>query len=94
MELTWLSAILVGAGYLALGYFIGSQYPPRFLFSLRFPKDTSLVNANKNKKNTNSKLKEPLEIEQLADILDDFKMVFIKFLPFPHNPLTKSYWVP
>ncbi|XP_061362697.1 uncharacterized protein LOC133306394 [Gastrolobium bilobum] len=84
MDLTWLSAILVGAGYLALGYFIGSQYPPRFLFSVspRFltkDKDSSLLNDkdNNKKRNTKSKLKDPLEIEQLADILDDFKMILV-----------------
>lgn len=83
MELTWLSAILVGAGYLALGYFIGSQYPPRFLFShklLTKQKDDSLLSDNDNKKrNSESKLKDPHEIEQLAAILDDFKMVLFKF---------------
>ncbi|XP_027353956.1 peptidyl-tRNA hydrolase 2, mitochondrial [Abrus precatorius] len=81
MELTWLSAILVGAGYLAFGYFIGSQYPPRFLFSHRLltkPKDHSLLNDNDTKKkNSKSKHKDPLEIEQLADILDDFKMILV-----------------
>lgn len=81
MELTWLGAILVSAGYLAFGYFIGSQYPHRFLFSHKFPfpkeNEASLLNENNNskKKNTKSKLKDPLEVEQLADILDDFKMV-------------------
>lgn len=80
MDLTWLSAILVGAGYLALGYFIGSKYPPRFLFSRKLTKHPNDNNTNKNN-NTKSKTKEPLEIEQLADILDDFKMVIIKF-PF------------
>lgn len=82
MELTWLSAILVGAGYLALGYFIGSQYPPRFLFShklLTKQKDDSLLSDNNDNKKRNSKfkLKDPLEIEQLAAILDDFKMILV-----------------
>ncbi|KAL5129793.1 Peptidyl-tRNA hydrolase 2, mitochondrial [Glycine soja] len=81
MELSWLSAILVGAGYLALGYFIGSQYPPRFLFSHKLStkqKDASLLNDSDNKKrNTKSKLEDPLEIEQLAEILDDFKMILV-----------------
>ncbi|KAL1324459.1 hypothetical protein HN51_034633 [Arachis hypogaea] len=72
MELTWLSAIIVGAGYLALGYFIGSKYPPRFLFSSKL----SIDNTNRNS-NTKSKPKESLEIEQLANILDDFKMVLV-----------------
>jgi PTH2 family peptidyl-tRNA hydrolase len=80
MEMSWLSAILVGAGYLALGFFIGSHYPPRFPLSRKFSfskdkEDDSLLNNNKQNKNTKSKIKDPLEIEQLADILDDFKMV-------------------
>ncbi|OIV99595.1 hypothetical protein TanjilG_17405 [Lupinus angustifolius] len=75
MELTWLSFILVGAGYLAFGYFIGSHYPSRFLISsLRsHPKDN---NFNK-KNNGKSKFKDPLPIEQLAEILDDFKMILV-----------------
>ncbi|XP_020202870.1 peptidyl-tRNA hydrolase 2, mitochondrial [Cajanus cajan] len=82
MELTWLSAILVGAGYLAFGYFIGSQYPPRFLFShkllTKHKDDDSLLNDTDNKKrNSKSKLKDPLEIEKLANILDDFKMILV-----------------
>ncbi|ESW03596.1 hypothetical protein PHAVU_011G027100 [Phaseolus vulgaris] len=81
MELTWLSAILVGAGYLALGYFIGSQYPPTFLFSRKLlakRNDATLLNDTDNKKrNSKSKLKDPLQIEQLADILDDFKMILV-----------------
>lgn len=98
MDLTWLSAILVGAGYLALGYFIGSQYPPRFLFShklsTKHKEDASLLNDNDNKKrNTKSKLKDPLEIEQLAEILDDFKMVLLKIPSFSPNPCTQSQWV-
>lgn len=82
-----MSAILVGA---AFGYFIGSQYPHRFLFPHRRSlsskdKEPSLLNddsnsssKNKKKKNSsNSKLKDPLEVEQLADILDDFKMILV-----------------
>ncbi|KAE9620275.1 hypothetical protein Lal_00019847 [Lupinus albus] len=76
MELTWLSLVLVGAGYLAFGYFIGSHYPSRFLLSsLRsLPKDNKFNNKNNN---TKSKLKDPLPIEQLAQILDDFKMILV-----------------
>ncbi|KAI4295283.1 hypothetical protein L6164_035345 [Bauhinia variegata] len=73
MDFTWLSAILVGAGCLALGYLMGSRYPPRILIKARLAKETSLVNEKKNKKNP----KEPLEIETLADILEDFKMVLV-----------------
>lgn len=82
MEMSWLSAILVGAGYLALGYFIGSR--KNFIFSQKFSfskdKDASLLNddkKNKQKKNTKPKIKDQLEVEQLADILEDFKMILV-----------------
>lgn len=57
MDLTWLSALIVGA---ALGFCIGT----------RRSKPVVAVDGD-------SKLipKSPLEIEKLADILDDFKMV-------------------
>lgn len=71
MDLTFLSAVLVGAGCLALGYYIGARYPGHVLFSARFTKDSAHVNNGKK----NGKLKEPLEVEKLADILEDFKMV-------------------
>ncbi|KAF7836565.1 peptidyl-tRNA hydrolase 2, mitochondrial-like [Senna tora] len=75
MDLAWLNAILVGAGCLAFGYFFGSKYPLRFLIATRLAKMSSAVDAKDNKKKKN--LKEPLEIESLADILDDFKMVLV-----------------
>jgi PTH2 family peptidyl-tRNA hydrolase len=71
MDLTLLSAILVGAGCLALGYYIGARYPARIFISARLPKDIA-VDGNGKK---NDKPKEALEIEKLADILEDFKMV-------------------
>lgn len=71
MEFSWLSAIIVGAGCLALGFLVGASF--------RTPKVTALVSsANKKKKKDNPK--EPLEIENLADILDDFKMVLFPCL--------------
>ncbi|KAB1223622.1 Peptidyl-tRNA hydrolase 2, mitochondrial [Morella rubra] len=73
MDLTFLSAVLVGAGCLALGYYIGARYPGHVLFSARFTKDSAHVNNGKK----NDKLKEPLEVEKLADILEDFKMVLV-----------------
>uniref|UniRef100_A0A2P2Q546 peptidyl-tRNA hydrolase n=1 Tax=Rhizophora mucronata TaxID=61149 RepID=A0A2P2Q546_RHIMU len=79
MGLMWLSAILVGAGCLALGYCIGARRPA--LVFLRVNKlmakgaDTGTpVGVVGNKK---VKSKEALEIEKLADILDDFKMVLV-----------------
>lgn len=87
MEMSWLSAILVGAGYLALGYFIGSH--KNFIFSQKFlfskDKDASLLNddkKSKQKKNSKPKIKDSLEVEQLADILEDFKMVNLQKILF------------
>ncbi|PON77537.1 Peptidyl-tRNA hydrolase, PTH [Parasponia andersonii] len=73
MDLSWLSAFLVGAGCLALGYFVGASYPATIFFNPRKPKDTTLVSTKKKKDNP----KEPFEIEKLADILDDFKMILV-----------------
>ena len=77
MALTWLSAILVGAGCLALGYYIGVRHPAHFLISAKLARSTGPNNGNKK-----NRLQEPLEIEKLADILEDFKMV-----PFPFHCL-------
>ncbi|XP_039067586.1 peptidyl-tRNA hydrolase 2, mitochondrial-like [Hibiscus syriacus] len=68
--LSWLSAILVGAGCLALGYCIGRHHPTYLFLSSRGTKDTAFSKENK-------KIIEPLEIEKLADILEDFKMVLV-----------------
>lgn len=73
MDMTWLSAILVGAGCLALGYLMGARYPARVFLSARVAKDLPVV-VNGNKKN---RAKQPLEIERLAEILEDFKMVLV-----------------
>lgn len=70
VDLSWLSAILVGAGCLALGYCIGRHRPTCLFLSSRGAKDTTISKVNK-------KIKEPLEIEKLADILEDFKMVLV-----------------
>ena len=68
--MAWFSALLVGAGCFALGYLICARYPSRLFRSTRVAKETSVVDANKNNWS-----KPPLEIEKLADILEDFKMV-------------------
>lgn len=70
MDLTWLSAIVVGAGCLVLGYYIGSKYPPRIFIKAKLAKSNESSRSGKK-----DKPKEPLEVESLADILDDFKMV-------------------
>ncbi|XP_021283387.1 peptidyl-tRNA hydrolase 2, mitochondrial isoform X1 [Herrania umbratica] len=71
MDFSWLSTILVGAGCLALGYCIGKRRPACLFFSSRGAKDTTISKAN------NKNTKEPFEIEKLADILEDFKMVLV-----------------
>lgn len=71
IDMTWLSAIFVGASCLAVGYIVGVRYPARLLFfKPRLAKGTPLVDGN-NK----TKMKPPLEVEKLAEILEDFKMV-------------------
>lgn len=72
MALTWLSAILVGAGCLALGYYIGVRHPAHYLISAKLAKSTGPNHGNKKNRS-----QEPLEIEKLADILEDFKMVLV-----------------
>ncbi|KAF5735432.1 Peptidyl-tRNA hydrolase II family protein isoform 1 [Tripterygium wilfordii] len=71
MVWTWLSTIIVGAGCLALGYCIGTRHPAYTFLSTRIGKDIEVSGKKKNK------LREPLEIEILADILEDFKMVLV-----------------
>ena len=73
MDLTWLGAILVGAGCLAFGYLIGTRYPACFFVPAMSAKDAAVV-GDANKKNQLRKLD---EIEKLADILEDFKMVHL-----------------
>uniref|UniRef100_A0A6M2ENV1 peptidyl-tRNA hydrolase n=1 Tax=Populus davidiana TaxID=266767 RepID=A0A6M2ENV1_9ROSI len=78
MDLNWLSAILVGAGCLALGYCIGTRCPS-FIFLRLTPKVLKDTKTNPNSHHGNKKIKskEPFEIDKLADILDDFKMVLV-----------------
>ncbi|CAN8300224.1 unnamed protein product [Cochlearia groenlandica] len=59
MDLTWLSALIVGA---ALGFCIGTR------------RSKPVVDIDGA---IETKSKSPLEIEKLADILDDFKMVLV-----------------
>ncbi|KAK9056485.1 hypothetical protein SSX86_023846 [Deinandra increscens subsp. villosa] len=72
MDVTWLSAILVGAGCLALGFLIGERKPGlKFLLSKKV-KHAALVDGTKK-----GRAKPPLEIEKLAEIIEDFKMVLV-----------------
>lgn len=59
----WLSAILAGGGCLALGYLLGSR---RSVLLFLSPKAKAKY-----------VLKQPLQVENMADILEDFKMVLV-----------------
>ncbi|KAK6155418.1 hypothetical protein DH2020_009666 [Rehmannia glutinosa] len=72
IEMTWLSAFLIGAGCFALGCLIGARYSSRAAF--RLSKDVEITD-DRRKKNTRSK--QPLEVEKLAEIIEDFKMVLV-----------------
>ncbi|CAL5364724.1 unnamed protein product [Camellia sinensis] len=72
MDITWLSSLLLGVGCFALGYLISVWHLAHIFVSGRVAKDSSVVDGNKK-----NQPKEPLEIEMLADILDDFKMVLV-----------------
>ncbi|KAL2556445.1 Peptidyl-tRNA hydrolase II (PTH2) family protein [Forsythia ovata] len=73
IDMTWFSALLLGAGCLALGYLIGARHSVCVFLSPRVSKDAEAVVDGKSKKRG----KQPLEIEKLADILEDFKMVLV-----------------
>ncbi|CAN1236550.1 Peptidyl-tRNA hydrolase 2, mitochondrial [Linum grandiflorum] len=71
MDFSWLTTMLLGAGCVALGYCIGSRrHALHFLRS-------RLVNGSSEGKAKGKSKKEPLEIEKLALILEDFKMVLV-----------------
>ncbi|KAI3757009.1 hypothetical protein L6452_04542 [Arctium lappa] len=72
MDVTWLSAILVGAGCLAFGFFIGAQKSSRKFLSTKAAEASALVDGNQK-----GRAKKPLEIEKLAEIIEDFKMVLV-----------------
>lgn len=68
--MTWLSAFLIGAGCFALGCVIGARRSPRAAF--RLSKGAEVNDEGRKKVNRG---KQPLEVEKLAEIIDDFKMV-------------------
>ncbi|KAJ6383898.1 hypothetical protein OIU78_027241 [Salix suchowensis] len=78
MDLSWLSAILIGAGCLALGYCIGTRRPFCIFLGLtqKVVRDTN-TNPSSRYGNKNNSSKEPFEVDKLADIRDDFKMVLV-----------------
>ncbi|KAL8551268.1 hypothetical protein ACS0TY_000372 [Phlomoides rotata] len=72
IEMTWLSAFLIGAGCLALGCLIGARHSSRA--ALRLPKEAEIKDEGRKKINRG---KPPLEVEKLAEIIEDFKMVLV-----------------
>ncbi|KAH6811392.1 Peptidyl-tRNA hydrolase II family protein [Perilla frutescens var. hirtella] len=72
IEMTWLSAFLIGAGCFALGCLIGARHSSRSAF--RLSKDAEIKDEGRKKVNRG---KQPLEVEKLAEIIDDFKMVLV-----------------
>ncbi|XP_043724974.1 peptidyl-tRNA hydrolase 2, mitochondrial-like [Telopea speciosissima] len=63
MDLSWISVLFVGACCLVLGFLIGTGRRTRFVASAREYATAAVV--------------ESLEIEKLADIIEDFKMVLV-----------------
>ncbi|XP_071710190.1 uncharacterized protein [Rutidosis leptorrhynchoides] len=74
MDVTsWLSAIFVGAGCVALGFFVGAKKTGLKFLSIKKAAETaSIVDGTKKGRG-----KPPLEIEKLAEIIEDFKMVLV-----------------
>lgn len=72
-DMAWLGAIFLGAGCLAIGYLFGARHSAHLLLSRRASGEAGIVSDVKKKKVS----KQPLEIEKLADILEDFKMVLV-----------------
>ncbi|KAL0299821.1 UNVERIFIED_CONTAM: Peptidyl-tRNA hydrolase 2, mitochondrial [Sesamum radiatum] len=72
--MTWLTALFIGAGCFALGCLIGarrSSSSPLF----RLSRATQVTDDDARKKKNRDK--QPLEVEKLADIIHDFKMVLV-----------------
>ncbi|PWA91630.1 peptidyl-tRNA hydrolase II (PTH2) family protein [Artemisia annua] len=73
MDVSWLSTILVGAGCLAMGFFIGTRkLRIKFFITKKLEKAAETVDGSKK-----GGTKQPLEIEKLAEIIEDFKMVLV-----------------
>ncbi|KAL3837959.1 hypothetical protein ACJIZ3_022550 [Penstemon smallii] len=75
IDMSWLSAFVMGTVCLALGCIIGSRHSSRFI---GVSKEIETVDdEQKQKKKSNSRGKSPLEVEKLAEIFEDFKMVLV-----------------
>ncbi|CAN4093685.1 unnamed protein product [Withania somnifera] len=73
IDMAWLSAILLGAGCVALGYIFGVRHSSLTFISKRASSDIETIIDGKKRKG----VKQPLEVERLAEILEDFKMVLV-----------------
>ncbi|KAK4384742.1 Peptidyl-tRNA hydrolase 2, mitochondrial [Sesamum angolense] len=74
IDMTWLTALFIGAGCFALGCLIGARHSsssPLF----RLSRATQVTDDDVRKKKNRGK--QPLEVEKLADIIHDFKMVLV-----------------
>ncbi|KAL3653800.1 hypothetical protein CASFOL_003481 [Castilleja foliolosa] len=72
VDWTWLSALLIGAAFFALGCLFGARRS--LLNAVRLSKDAETTDDKRKK---NNREKPTLEVEKLADIIDDFKMVLV-----------------
>ncbi|XP_012844119.1 PREDICTED: peptidyl-tRNA hydrolase 2, mitochondrial isoform X1 [Erythranthe guttata] len=72
IEMTWISAFFIGAGCLALGWLIGGRRSSRA--APKSSKDAEINDGGRKKINRG---KPPLEVEKLAEIIEDFKMVLV-----------------
>lgn len=72
-EMAWLGAFLIGATCFALGCLIGVRRPSRAAF--RLSKDSEIADEGRKKSNRGGK--QPFEVEKLAEIIEDFKMVLV-----------------
>lgn len=72
MDMTWLTILLAGASCFALGYIVGVRHPAYIFLSGRRGNSEFIFSGKKK-----NPLKESLEIEKLADILEDYKMVLV-----------------
>ncbi|KAI3874935.1 hypothetical protein MKW98_019508 [Papaver atlanticum] len=77
MDPSWLSTFMVGTGCLVLGYLLKPGLH-RNCFNKFFTSAKATVVIEENQqKHEQTKPKTPLEIEKLAEILEDFKMVLV-----------------
>ncbi|KAL0304560.1 UNVERIFIED_CONTAM: Peptidyl-tRNA hydrolase 2, mitochondrial [Sesamum radiatum] len=74
IDMTWLTALFIGAGCFALGCLIGARRSSS-LAPFRLSRATEMTDDDARKKRNRGK--QPLEVEKLADMIHDFKMVLV-----------------